>query len=105
MDSGATPFPTADLRSLGLNEALAFFSAFSRFEFALKRTGYMRNKDVAEADWDEFADSLGPAFLEEIRVAKCAEELLKEPPRKLIRDGAKLNWREVKPVQRPSFSH
>lgn len=91
-------FPTANLRTLGVNEALAFFSAFSRFEFALKRAGYMRNKDIAEADWDTFSDSLGAAFLEEIRKAGCAEELLREPPGKPIRDGAKLDWRKARPV-------
>lgn len=98
MDGGRMAFPTENLGSLGINVAVAFFSAFSRFEFALKRAGYLRNKDVAEADWDKFADSLGAPFLEEVRGAKCAEELLRQPPGKPIRDGAQVDWREARPV-------
>jgi hypothetical protein len=98
MDSGKEAFPTTGLHKLGMNEAVAFFSAFSRFEYALKRAGYLRNEDIAEADWDKFAGSLGAPFLEEIRASKCADEMLARPPGKPIRNGNHIQWRDAPPV-------
>jgi len=99
MDDAKTAFPTTGLRKLGISEATAFFAAFSRFEFALKRAGYLRNKDIADADWDRFAGSLDQAFLDEVRVAKFAQETLAKPPGKPIRKGDIVDWREAPPIE------
>lgn len=39
----------------------AFIREFRSAEYALKRSGFRRlDRDVAEADWDRFAQTLGP---------------------------------------------
>lgn len=48
-------------------ETVAFFAVFSRFECALKRSGYLQNKKGADAHWDKFAKELGKPFLDEVR--------------------------------------
>jgi hypothetical protein len=98
IDTDKTDFPTEKLGSIAPNIAIAFFQAFARFEFALKRAGYMRNSKAAEADWDTFADALGAPFLEEVRKAECADELLRQAPGKPMRDGEKVDWQNAKPV-------
>jgi hypothetical protein len=36
----------------------AFFAIFSRFEYALKRTAFVKQKEKAEPDWDRFTRSI-----------------------------------------------
>lgn len=53
-----------------LPSATEFFAVFSRFEYALKKCGYFRasnQRNDVQADWDRFANMLGPDFLEQIR--------------------------------------
>ena len=80
---------------------LQFFLAFSRFEYALKVSGFFkkpnerrydpRRPPAAEPDWDSFAVSLRQVFsvgrTEELREA--CDYLLHSPPNKqvIIRDG------------------
>lgn len=68
----------------------AFARTFGEVEYALKRSGRLRqNKDVAEADWDAFARDLGPDFFAAIVDRGIANTLIGEPPRRLMSD---LQW-------------
>lgn len=74
--------------------AMEFFDQFARFENALKRAGYLKNKDAAEADWDKFARDLDASFFEQVRGAKEAATLVSAPPKKRIRDQGVLSWQD-----------
>lgn len=74
--------------------AMEFFDRFARFENALKRAGYLKNTDTAEADWDRFARDLDPGFFEEIRAAAQAATIVNAPPKKRIRKLGKLEWQD-----------
>jgi hypothetical protein len=63
---------------------------FGHFEHVLKRTGFLKGRRHAEADWTRFAASLGEAFFGEVRQRGIAETLVLEPPRTLMADG--LRW-------------
>jgi hypothetical protein len=58
-----------------------FFKTFSRFEFALKESGYLPEKGKAFADWHAFARDLGSAFFAEVRDSEKASTLLRSPPK------------------------
>jgi hypothetical protein len=68
---------------------LRFFATFSRFEYALKRAGFVRS-DVynnALADWQRFARKKGNTLLDDITDRKFVEArsfLLQEPPQKQV---------------------
>lgn len=75
-----------------------FFVDFSRFEYALKRTGFLKYRDRrAEANWDTFANSVraqlgdvrDPDFIEARRL------LLSRPPQTQVAVGGKLGWQET----------
>ncbi len=77
-----------------------FLVFFARFEYALKRSGFLRaRKDrSAEADWDTFAVSLrakfngsNPEIFDE-----AVEYLLKNPPHKQVVNAGHLSWQEPK---------
>lgn len=71
-------------------EAEGFARTFGHTEYALKRSGYLRNnRDVAEADWDEFAKKLGPEFFQYIVNSGIAITLVGDPPRRLL---ANMEW-------------
>ncbi|MCI1000680.1 hypothetical protein HWD97_11390 [Ochrobactrum sp. C6C9] len=71
-------------------EAQDFAQAFGQTEYTLKRCGYLRkNKDIAEADWDEFAKTLGPDFFQHIVTSGIAITLVGNPPRRLL---ANMEW-------------
>ncbi|MEH6740911.1 MAG: hypothetical protein V7695_20550 [Sulfitobacter sp.] len=70
--------------------AKAFTDDFGAMEYALKRSDFLRkNKDVAEADWDLFAQSLGVAFFEHVVGQGIATTLISAPPQRLM---ANLKW-------------
>jgi hypothetical protein len=76
--------------------ALQFLAVFSRFEYALKRAGYVRGdeKGVA-ADWDRFAQDLPPLGEAALRpILASAEYLQQHPPRKQILKAGRLHWEE-----------
>ncbi len=73
-------------------ETVAFFAVFSRFECALKRSGYLQNKKGAEAHWYKFAKELGEPFLDEVRSRGDACELIRRPPKKQINKNGQLAW-------------
>jgi hypothetical protein len=70
-------------------EAVYFFSLFSRSEFALKRGGFCKRApgDKAEANWDDFANALGAGFLGAMQAAPQVRVLFDEPPRVLKVDA------------------
>lgn len=70
--------------------AEAFATDFRQMEYALKRSKFVRKgKKIAEADWDHFATSLGPAFFDDVVSRRIAETLISSPPRQLLAD---LTW-------------
>ncbi|TCD15231.1 hypothetical protein [Oricola cellulosilytica] len=72
----------------------------TRFEYALKETGYgvMRNGAV-EANWDKFANEVLKAeFLQRVRDKKIAPTILSNPPSRQFLGGSTLDWeRKVAP--------
>ena len=68
---------------------------FARFEHVLKRTGYLKGRRHAEADWKGFAAALGEEFFLEVINRKMAEVLINEPPRTLMAEG--LRWEPERP--------
>lgn len=76
--------------------AEAFVADFRRMEYFLKRSSYLRKgSKVAEADWDRFANSLGPEFFEHVVSAEIAKTLVGEPPRQLLAD---MQWSPPNPA-------
>lgn len=67
--------------------AEAFAADFRAMEYSMKRSGFRRKgKAVAEADWDLFAQSLGPAFYDHVVQQGIAAQLIGRPPRRLMAD-------------------
>lgn len=80
-------FPTG---SIGL------FVVFSRFEFAMKDTGYVvGNENEAKADWNRLAAKLGEGFF--AGVAPSIPTLIRTPPKKQTVSGGSLDWKPRKP--------
>jgi hypothetical protein len=79
--------------------AVEFFARFSRFEFALKETGFLRPTEAAQADWNEFAKLPEiVALYDNLAVDKAARYLIDHPPQKQVRHGQTLAWADE---QRP----
>jgi hypothetical protein len=85
-------------KKLGISDqqlAVDFFIVFSRFEYALKRGGYLRN-GKAEPDWQRFsernADAFDPNAGHDLREA--FDYLMDHPPDKQVVDvGGQLAWK------------
>jgi hypothetical protein len=80
--------------------AADFFRGFSRMEYALKATSFMKpNRRNAEADWSAFAYSIHDAISdnesEELNAAKNV--LLNTPPKKQINNNGKIEWSVTEP--------
>lgn len=77
-----------------------FFVAFSRFEYALKRRGFVGGDEKrVDADWDQFANSIRdkfPTLHGEGFVAACGY-LKKHPPKKQVLHKGSLSWKETFP--------
>ena len=73
---------------------LPFFAAFSRFEFALKQSGYAIGEDSVSANWDRFAADLDANFDRKrtVTLAEAVDYLIKHPPKKQARKGGVLIW-------------
>jgi hypothetical protein len=76
-----------------------FYLTFSRYEFALKATGFAKQTvRGAQIDWDKLARELGE--LEHLLTDRRAEieELLDRPPKRLnLVDNDQLKWQEDSP--------
>ena len=78
--------------------ALDLAALFGRFEHALKRSDFLRNRPDAQADWNKFARRLGPNFFEHIKCSKLAPTLLSDPPRRLMKEGLKWGPEHPEPL-------
>lgn len=75
--------------------AWEFFVLFSRFEYALKRSGFLRpNVPEAQADWGRFARENQTAFSERnsALVAEAVAYYKVKPPRKQLQQNSRLHW-------------
>ena len=74
-----------------------FFTFFSRFEFALKNSGYLQKKDRAEPHWDAFAKKNTEEFSklqnQELSVAKTY--LIDNPPLRQMVGARGMEWKEI----------
>lgn len=84
--------------------AVKLFACFSRFEFALKESGYVKKGKYggAEPDWDKFSrlDCL-PVLMKRLRDSRAAPELFAHPPQKQMFDGGYLKWAEAVAITDP----
>ena len=76
---------------------LLFLGVFSRFEFALKRSIFLKGSEQAEADWDRYADSLRGKFqlVDDTSFTKAVAFFLEAPPKKQVVSGGNLNWKDT----------
>jgi hypothetical protein len=83
-----------DLLNVPRALTLEFLATFARFEFALKKAGYVRGDETkALPDWDRFGrevsgldkTTLGPVVI-------CSEYLRAHPPRKQVLIDGRLQW-------------
>ncbi|WP_421929772.1 hypothetical protein [Neoaquamicrobium sediminum] len=81
-------------------EAITFFAVFSRFEFALKRGGFLLGNvgHPAGPDWARFSAALGQNFFDAMKAAPEAHILFDDPPKKLMVFAAD-DVRFVKPAK------
>ena len=79
--------------------AARFFFLFSRAEYALKRAGFLRrDRQDAQASWQEFADVLSDKFFIAMKEDSEARELFLRPPRLQIRlSNGELGWSPAEP--------
>ncbi len=84
------------------NLVINFFVVFSRFEYAMKRSGYLKNdskkKDRrAEPDWDKLANKINPKFsLTSSSEFNAAVLYLKtHPPKKQMVVDDNLSWLDL----------
>lgn len=74
--------------------AYIFFLFFSRFEYALKRAGFVGASDEAKADWEKVARQY-PRLLAELtdgRFRAAIDYLRDSPPKKQIVSNGRLAW-------------
>lgn len=73
---------------------LQFFGLFSRFEYSLKRSGFLKTGSKAEPNWDKYANSIQGRFgqLQDAEFQKAVAFLLKEPPKTQVVSGNNLGW-------------
>jgi hypothetical protein len=79
--------PRLMLRGLpyGLNSD--FFTMFARFEYAVKKCGFLVDLsvgDVARASRQKLAEALGPDFIIDVKQAGGAATLFDSPPKELV---------------------
>jgi len=77
---------------------LRFFATFARFEYSLKRTGFLKLGDKAEPNWDAYANSLRGRFsqIQDSAFRSAVTFFLEEPPKTQVVSGQKLDWQETK---------
>ncbi|MBY3150283.1 hypothetical protein HFO63_32780 [Rhizobium laguerreae] len=76
--------------------AEAFIRDFRAMEYALKRSEFRRqDREVAEPNWDLFAQSLGSAFFDHVVASGIAKTLIGNPPRRLLTD---MSWSPINPT-------
>ncbi len=80
---------------------LDFLVTFARFEYALKRAGYLLgNEQSVSPDWDKFAKELADA--DELSLApvfESSEYLEASPPMKQIKSKNSVGWVRLNPMK------
>jgi hypothetical protein len=74
-----------------------FFVVFSRFEFALKRSGYFKgNEDRVDPDWDQFCSKVHNKFNKAVspEFERACEYYTTKPPKKQIIRNGKVVWKD-----------
>jgi hypothetical protein len=93
--------PHAIINALAVDRerVLDFFAYFSRFEYSLKRSGFLRPGAKAEPDWDAFANSLRGRFagVQDADFRDAVAFLRREPPKTQVVSGNDLGWTETIP--------
>lgn len=95
------------LSILGIDKNLVieFFIFFSRFEYALKKAGYIDgNSKRVWANWEEFANEIEKFFdaKKNEELEEAVNYLLTNPPRKQILKDGKLSWKDNKQSKKES---
>jgi hypothetical protein len=74
---------------------IEFLGTFARFEYALKRAGYVAGDEKhASADWDRFARELATATPEVLKsLVACGSYLQRHPPMKQVLENGRLMWK------------
>jgi hypothetical protein len=80
---------------------LEFLAVFSRFEYALKRSGYLKDGERAQPNWGKYSDDLKGQFasLTDQACQEAIRALLDVPPKTQVVTGGDLGWRETVPVE------
>lgn len=77
-----------------------YFRLFSRFEYALKASGYLvPNSRDAKADWERFSVEINDAFdkIDNKELKAAITFMLSEPPKKQINNNGVVDWDETLP--------
>jgi len=88
--------------SLYNGQAVRFFVVFSRYEYALKASGYIAGDEShPKADWDKFAKEISESFDKNKSPELCEaiDYLLKAPPKKQLKEQRKLVFKDSPPDQ------
>ena len=88
---------------------IEFFVTFSRFEYALKRLGFLEKREDVKVKWNDFADKIESKFDARLKdknfehLREAVDYLIKQPPRNLVKnaEGFKPNlcWKISDPSQ------
>jgi hypothetical protein len=80
---------------------LRFISVFSRFEYALKRDGWLQRVNAAKPNWDGLARHLEGHFDKTAEgndhaqgLREAADYILNQPPQEQVVDSGHLEWRD-----------
>jgi hypothetical protein len=83
-----------DLLNVPRELTLRFLAVFSRYEYALKRAGYVQgDESKISADWDTFArdvSTLDPSLI--VSVLDSCAYLRQYPPKKQVLKDCRLQW-------------
>lgn len=91
--------PEDIVEAFGIDRVLVlrFFGVFSRFEYALKRSGFVKGQDQVEPDWNTYANGLRGKFqsVDDPGFSDAVNALIDAPPRKQIFTGSRLDWKDT----------
>lgn len=93
------PHKVIDALGIDRDLVLRFLGVFSRFEFALKRSGFLRNSKRAEADWNTYADSLRGKFksVDDSKFTDAVVFIISTPPCRQVVSGSGIDWEGTPP--------
>jgi len=96
-EKSAMTEPEDIVEALGIDRVLVlrFLVVFSRFEYSMKRSGFVKGHDPVEPDWDTYANGLRSKFqsVNDPGFSAAVKILVDAPPRKQILSGSSLDWK------------